>query len=161
MVTWAYNLNAQSNNDIYIIGTSVTASGSDRGIKDGFRKYVPTKRPTDFMYIIGSISNDYYVWLDHASLNNVSESKEIMQVVSLPLSQLSSFNVIDIDEFIRTKTRAQVWAWMMANDGKKIWVIDRNDFYKSSPSLPANDRMKLIETRVWLDNIPDNVLNPL
>jgi hypothetical protein len=41
-------------------------------------------------------------------------------------------------------TKAQAEAWKEANRDKKVWIIDRNDFY----STIGIARMKLIETRI-------------
>jgi len=68
-------------------------------------------------------------------------------------------STVYIDDFITTKTRAQAWTWMIENRDKPIWIIDRNDFYKSSSACTSCDRMKLIQTEIWLGNIPDEVLN--
>ena len=80
---------------------------------------------------------------------------DTMTIVDMPITQLDSLNTIDVAQFIATKTKVQAHEWAKANWGKRVWIIDRNDFYKSSPSLPANDRMKLIEARVSIANLPD------
>ena len=155
-MTLIYNINGQTRLDIYVIGTSTAGSGSDVEIYDGFRKCIYEKssyvRADPMTFTIGSIVKDYSIELNHT--NYLKHTPAKIQIIDLPISELSKFDVIDINEFIRTKTRDEVWEWTLENRFKKIWVIDRNDFYKSDPSLPANDRMKLIETEITMGSLP-------
>lgn len=43
----------------------------------------------------------------------------------------------------------------------KIYVIDTNKFYKSNPALEEPDMMKVIEVRIWAEDIPDHILNTM
>lgn len=156
-----YSQNYRSE-DIYMIGTSSTIPASHRGIFNGFGKYIGEKRSYikagALSFSLGSVSKDYEMFLLHINYANSTKTDKV--ILDRPISDLNNFTVIDIDHFISTKSRSQVWQWMIDNKDKRVWVIDRNDFYKSSPSLGSNDKMKLIQTEIWLDNIPDNVLNP-
>lgn len=153
--------------NIYLIGTSISG---DNNPANGFLRITSELESIDktpsISFILRSSEKDFDMWLSHYNYN-LDQLKQIrpisledsMIIKDMPLSELKSLDVIDVNEFLRTKTRNEIWRWMMTNDDKRIWVIDRNDFYKSSSSLPANDRMKLIETRVWLGNIPESILN--
>lgn len=154
--------------DIYLIGTSISG---DNNPANGFLKITSKLESIDktpsISFILRSSEKNFDMWLSHYNYN-LDQLKKIrpisledsMIIKDMPLSELKNLDVIDVNEFLRTKTRDEIWHWMITNDDTRIWVIDRNDFYKSSTSQPENDRMKLIETRVWLGNIPEKVLNP-
>lgn len=154
--------------DIYLIGTSISG---DNNPANGFLRITSELESIDktpsISFILRSSEKDFDMWLSHYNYNldQLKKNRPIsledsMIIKDMPLSELKNLDVIDVNEFLRTKTRDEIWRWMMTNDDKRIWVIDRNDFYKSSTSQPVNDRMKVIETRVWLGNIPEKVLNP-
>lgn len=157
-----FGINAQTSNDIYLIGTSLSIPESHTGIFNGFGKYVGKKesytKTEVISFSIGSISKKYEMFLFH--MNYVDSKEPDKVILDRPISDINNYSVIDIDNFIASKSRAQVWQWMIDNRDKKVWIIDRNDYYKSSPSLLSKDRMKLIQVEIWLDNIPDNFLNP-
>lgn len=161
-IQFVNNVYAQSLSDIYMIGTSSTIPSSYRGIFDGFGKYVNPQTPytkgSGISFSLGKVSKDYEMILHH--VNYLKSTKPDKVIADLPISALKNLRIIDIDDFIATKSREQVWAWMIKNSDKRVWVIDRNDFYKSSPSCIICDRMMLVETEIWLGNVPDEVLNP-
>jgi tRNA splicing ligase len=72
-------------------------------------------------------------------------SDENMKIVDVPLSELDTLHAIDLNRLVETQTKNQVKEWVETNGSKRIWIIDRNDFYKSLPMLPEADRMKLTE----------------
>lgn len=153
---------AQSTTDIFLIGTSSSIPGTYKGIFNGFGKYSETKKNYTkvggITYSIGSIAKEYEVFLLHVNYTNSKKPDKV--IVDRPLSDLKYYAIIDIETFIATKSRSQIWKWMIDNKDKKVWIIDRNDFYKSSADLKSVDRMKMIQTEIWIDNIPDHVLNP-
>ena len=156
------NAYAQSLSDIYMIGTSSTIPSSYRGIFEGFGKYVNPQTPhtkgCGISFSLGNVSENYEMILHH--VNYYQSTKPDKVIADRHISELKNVRIIDIDDFIATKSREQVWAWMIKNSDNRVWVIDRNDFYKSSPACITCDRMKLVETEIWLGNIPDEVLNP-
>lgn len=145
-------LYGQTSSDIYLIGTSTRNSFR----VTGFDRYTGTARSGDLTpsisFTICSVENEYDILIFHYNYVN-----HFRAIVDLPISQLSNFNTIDVAQFIATKTKAQAEEWVLANYTKKVWVIDRNDFYKSVPSLPSNDRMKLIEAQISIDGIVNDV----
>lgn len=148
----AANLHGQTSEDIYVIGTSFSHSGY--GWITGFNRL--TGKMSDsyitppITFIITSAEKDFYIDINHY---NRSGSPRV--ILDLPISQLDSFDAIDVAEFIATKTKEQAKEWTYSGFYKTVWIIDRNDFYKSSPSLSAPDRMKLIEARISLRNFPE------
>jgi len=159
---------APSPSDIYIIGTSRTSSakftGFDKGSPTIFNHSLHNYAPIYFK--IRSIEKDYEIWLQHynyklAALKKIRPTGPDDSCVfyNMPLSKLSSLNAIYVEDFINTHTQAQAWAWMKANQNKRVWVIDRNDFYKSSPAFPSNNMMKLTQVYISLFNLPDAVRN--
>ena len=70
-------------------------------------------------------------------------------------------DIIDIDEFIETKSYEEFYQFMRDNTESRIWIIDRNDFYKSSPKLNAPDKMKAIEVKMLFLMIPESILNQI
>lgn len=145
-----------------MIGTSSTIPSSYRGIFEGFGKYVNPQTPytkgRGISFSLGNESENYEMILHHVNYHQSTKPDKI--IADRHISELKNVRIIDIDDFIATKSREQVWAWMIKNSDKRVWVIDRNDFYKSSPTCITCDRMKLVETEIWLGNIPDEVLNP-
>ena len=150
----AGNLFAQTSEDIYIIGTSVHSpikpvTGLNKGtlsIKSGDRN------PT-ITFTIYSEEKDYYYFVILWHLDYIKAPNDI---VDRPMTFLSGLTVIDVEDFIETHNKRQAQKWMQDayESGKKIWVIDRNDFYKSSPSLTSPDRMKLIPVIIFPESLP-------
>lgn len=152
----------QTSSDIYLIGTSIT----DPGIFTGFEKRTSTTMKSLYarapiFFIIRSLENDYEIRLSHYHYNTSELIKirpvhddDTMQIVTKPISMLSSYNPIDVADFIDTKTKAQAEAWEQENDGKTVWIIDRSHGY-------ADGTMTLIETRFFIlrgDIWPVNVI---
>lgn len=48
---------------------------------------------------------------------------------------------------------------MRGNIHSRIWIIDRNDFYKSSPKKKDPDMMKIIQVQMLFEMIPERILN--
>jgi len=156
-----------SSSDIYIIGTSRTSSEKFTGFG---KSTSPVDSSVDIYapiyFKIRSVEEGYTIWLQHytytiASLQKICPARPEDSCVSynMPLSKLSSLHAIYVDDFINTHTQDQAWAWVNANYNKRVWVIDRNDFYKSSPFLPANNMMKLTQISTMLFTLPNDVLN--
>lgn len=78
-----------------------------------------------------------------------------MQTLNICIDKLSDLGqVIEIDEFISSKSQAEVLDWTLGNIKKKIWVIDRRDFYKSDPKLSEPDMIKVVQCEIWMQDLP-------
>jgi hypothetical protein len=142
----AGHLCGQTDSDIYLIGTTWNQSVSRNMSNETYNN-----TPVGFEKITSNINYmSFELWsrkensaliLEHPYDNN-------LRIVDIPLSQLDNLHAIDLDRFIMTKTKEQLMEWGEVNKSKTVWMIDRNDFYKSSPSFLENDRMKLIEVIV-------------
>ena len=151
--------------DIFIIGTSIIEPPNKiTGLyrSDPNRSFDPILyKRAPIHFIISSLEKNYEIWLQHFSyhLSELAKRRptgpsDSMVFCLMSLSELSSLNTIDVDQFISSHNREQAHAWARANYRKRVWVIDRNDFYKSSSSLPENDMMKLTEVGISLFNLP-------
>jgi len=146
----AGRLYGQSTGDIYLIGTSITAPGN----LTGFERYNDTDKSPLYLrspifFIIRSLENSYEIEFSHFCFNPSElmkirpvQSDDIMQIVTVSESLLSSYNPIDVADFLATKTKAQAEAWREENQDKKVWIIDRSHGY-------GNGTMTLIETRIF------------
>lgn len=149
MVTMSLNVYGQMTSDVYIIGTSAPISDENH---TGFSKWTSKKldaydRGLSMTFTIESAEKGYFVNLNH--YNRKSSPK---QIVKMERHMLASLNVIDADEFVKTHTKEQAYDWMRAHVGKRIWVIDRNDFFVSSTT--GKEMMQLIETTVNAEQLP-------
>lgn len=160
------NVNAQVSSDIIFIGTSFEIPGTNKGILDGFGKFTPpqykyTKENTT-MYYFGSSSKDYKLILNHVNYKN--QTKPDLVILDVYIHQMNSFNttIIDIDEFIASKNREEIYRWALERweNKDRIWIIDRRDFYKSNPKLKEPDMMKIVQCEIWIQDIPEDILNP-
>lgn len=144
------SLYGQTREDIYIIGTSVP--GNTYGPPTGF--YRSTGQADDFYNTPPITFSIYFKQSYNIDINHYNTTREPKFTLELPLSQLENFTVIDVAQFLTTKTKEQALEWAKTNyvNKKRIWIIDRNDFYKSSPSLSEPDRMKLIEGSISVTN---------
>lgn len=152
-------LRAQTISDIYIVGTSIV----NPQLVPGFNRANMTKKSGDrnptIVFEFFSQEKDYT--LDFWHLDYIESPNDI---VDLPMSRLTDFQLIEVDDFIKTHDKKEALKWFVwafdetsyDNEGKRrIWIIDRNDFYKSSPSLTAPDRMKLIPVIIFPESLPE------
>ena len=93
----------------------------------------------------------------------------------MPIAQLENLNnVVPATDLLNFEDVDSAYKWMtevfstsvkeiaLYNEVRtKIYVIDTNKFYKSDPALEEPDMMKVVEVRVWPEDIPDHILNPL
>ena len=96
-------------------------------------------------------------------------------VLDMPIAQLENLeNVVPATDLLNFEDADSAYKWMtevfstsvkeiaLYNEVRtKIYVIDTNKFYKSDPALEEPDMMKVVEVRVWPEDIPDHILNPL
>lgn len=155
------SVSGQNPSDVYLIGTSITPP---KDKVTGFIKVIGELGKYDktppITFFIESIDINSGAMLQHFNYDtNLRPHKPQMLIKDLPLSQLDNLTVIDVDEFLKTKSREDYWLWMVANYKKVVWIIDRNDFYKSDLSLSQPDRMKLTQTRIWVEVIPEEFLS--
>lgn len=76
---------------------------------------------------------------------------DTMETLIRPKSELASYtNVVDVNQLIATKTQAEMWAWANSLARKKIYIIDRNDFFTEN----GVEKMKLIEVGLDFTNEP-------
>ena len=82
-------------------------------------------------------------------------------VIDLPISALEILgsSVVEAAELLKFSTSDDAYNWMLDKKRtcSKIYIIDRCDFYKSSESLSAPDRMKAVEVWIWYNDIPSHL----
>ena len=96
-------------------------------------------------------------------------------VLDMPIAELDNLkNVAPATELLNFENADSAYRWMVEvfsahlkelveyNEVRsKIFIIDTNKFYKSNPELEEPDMMKVVEVRVWPEDIPDHILNTL
>lgn len=141
---------------LYIVGDfSVTSDmGEDR---DGLWRH-GLRMDDDFF--ITNTAVDYTLKFYHEpgrGFNHV--------VVDLPISALEILgsSVVEAAELLKFTTSDDAYNWMLDKKRtcSKIYIIDRCDFYNSSESLSAPDRMKAVEVWIWYNDIPQHMHNVL
>lgn len=146
------SLFGQSPSDLYFIGTP---------------KYNPEtyETPAGFTKlgahsVTGQIVNVavFFAWSraqDYSLAMLPIRDGENPRTLDLPISELKRLQLIDIEQLVSVKTKEQAQDWFQKNHrNPKVWVIDRSEFYKSSPSLQENDRMILREVRLHPKLLP-------
>ncbi len=132
----------QSKNDLFFIGTADTSNEQTHFNKDILEWSDSSDvTPTIFYSISYCVENFEIMFM------SVDRQDLRREIVDWPISMLDSIESIDVEQFVATHTKAQASDWYRKNkhfNGRAIWIIDRNDFYKSSPSLTEPDRMRLI-----------------
>ena len=82
-------------------------------------------------------------------------------VIDLPISalELLSSSVVEAVDLLKFGTSDDAYRWMLYHKqrGSKIYIIDRCDYYKSSETLSAPDRMKAVEVWIWYNDIPSHL----
>lgn len=155
----AYCSNAQNPSDIIFIGTSNDMPSTIQGNLDGFYKLVPQQqkwtKDNSFSYYLGFGNKNFNLKFRHVNYKEEYSQKADLQIVDMPTNQLSDLGqVIDINEFIATKSQKEVLDWALNNLNNKIWVIDRRDFYKSTSELSDPDMMKVVQCEIWIQDLP-------
>ena len=140
---------------LYILGDfSVT---SDKGVgRDGLWRY----DLLEDTFFITNASVGYTLKFYHEPERGFNHV-----VVDLPISALEILgsSVVDAAELLKFTTSDDAYNWMLDKKRtcSKIYIIDRCDFYKSSESLSAPDRMKAVEVWIWYNDIPSHLHNVL
>ncbi len=115
---------------------------------------------------------NYTITLSHYSYPNKPTDPVVLD---MPIAELENLNnVVPATDLLNFEDADSAYKWMVElfstsvkeialyNEVRtKIYVIDTNRFYKSDPALEEPDMMKVVEVRVWSDDIPDHILNPL
>lgn len=155
---------AQASSDIIFIGTSVMIPESHTGIFDGFGKSYTHKKAyhsTDpIIFSFGSTAKNFNIKFFQFNYND-RPNRLPLQTIDWDIQQLEYMDVIDIDDFIATKSYEEFYLFMRDNINSIIWIIDRNDFYKSSPKMKDPDKMKVIQVKMLFQMIPEKILNQI
>ncbi len=155
----AFVLNAQQSFEVVFIGTSKDMPDTIQGYLDGFYKLVPRQhkltKDNSFTYYLGFNDKNFTLKLRHVNYKEEYSKQADLQTLNICIDKLSDLGqVIEIDEFISSKSQAEVLDWALGNIKKKIWVIDRRDFYKSDPKLSEPDMMKVVQCEIWMQDLP-------
>ncbi len=146
------SLFGQSPSDLYFIGTPKYNPETYETLA-GFTKFGIHSSTGEILNI-----SAFSAWsrAQNYSLAMLSvRNGENPKTVDLPISELDRLQPIDIEQFVSVKTKEQAQDWFQKNHrNPKVWVIDRSEFYKSSPSLQENDRMILREVRLHPKLLP-------
>ncbi len=156
------NIDAQTQSEIIFIGTSVMIPESHTGIFDGFGKSYTHKKAyhstNPIIFSFGSTAKNFNIKFFQFNYND-RPNRQPLQTIDYDIQQLKYINVIDIDDFIATKSYEEFYQFMRDNIHSRIWIIDRNDFYKSSPKKKDPDMMKIIQVKMLFEMIPERILN--
>lgn len=124
------------------------------------------------MFFASNRAKNYTIILNHFSYLNKPTDPVVLD---MPIAQLENLeNVAPATDLLNFEDADSAYKWMVElfsvsvkeialyNEVRtKIYVIDTNRFYKSDPALEEPDMMKVVEVRVWPEDIPDHILNPL
>lgn len=148
----------QFNSEVYILGTSEPNTGFVR-----ISHNAPTSKlhvGAEHFFEIESKEKGFLVNFLHLNYNlpELIKKRPLLPgdaipfvMLTRPRSELASYaNVVDVDQLIATKTKEEVWAWARLIRNKKIYIIDRNDFFTEN----GVQKMKLIEVCVSITNEP-------
>ena len=150
--------------NIFLVGTTSIIPKGYVGIFDGFGRINVTKKRQDkddpIAFHIGSINAEYEIILYHFNIYNTNIPDlyiEDIRIADLKSEVYPSVEIINIDEFFAGKTKMEVWRWMLYHHLNKtyIWVVDYNSAYKSSEKLSEPDMIKVVQVRIFVDNIPE------
>ena len=161
--------NAQSNSDRYFIGAFNPLSESQSIWKDGLNRI---DNEDIAIFFITNRVLQYRIAFNHFS--HLKKSTDPI-VLDMPIAKLENMdNIVSATELLNFKDADSAYNWMADifpaqiaelnhhNEVRtKIYVIDTNKFYKSNPALEEPDMMKVIEVRIWAEDIPDHILNTM
>lgn len=129
----------QSSSDTYVLGKSIDMKLNCTGflksvdVSDDFYVTAP------ITFSLASKEKGFNIFLFH-----FNTARQPRKIVTMEVSKLGSLNAIDAADFILNKTKEEAIEWAKARIDKRIWVIDKNDFYWEG----AKQYMKLIETTI-------------
>ena len=161
-ITPCFSQTQQEN--IMLVGTTSMIPTGFSGIFDGFIRVDKKKGrfdkddPTSFF--IGNSKAGFEVMLQHFNYYNKERPDlyvEDIRIADLRSEVYPSVEIINIDEFFAGKTKMEVWRWMLYHHLSKtyIWVVDYNSAYKSSEKLSEPDMIKVVQVKIFVDNIPE------
>ena len=140
---------------LYILGDfSVT---SDKGVgRDGLWRY----DLLEDTFFITNTAVGYTMKFYHEPARGFNHI-----VIDLPISALEILgsSVVAATDLLKFNSSDDAYNWMLDKKRtcSKIYIIDRCDFYKSSESLSAPERMKAVEVWIWYNDIPSHLHNVL
>jgi len=136
-------LYAQTSTDPVYLILSANASGEE-GITKYIRKIGRLDRNPSMSYWIESKSRGIYLTFQHFDYNitELAEARKVraidqMGILTKSVSFLKTITPIDLDVLFPSWTKEQALAFRDSLQGKKVYIIDRNDI--------KNDTVKLIE----------------
>lgn len=168
LVSIVFCTNAQDVTTKYFIGAFNQLSESESVWKDGLNRI----DDDGVIILITNKTLQYKIAFNHFSYLNKSNDPVILD---MPIAELENLeNVVSATELLNFENADSAYKWMVEvfsthlkelaeyNEIRsKIFIIDTNKFYKSKPELEEADMMKVVEVRVWPEDIPDHILNPL
>lgn len=140
----------QASSDVYIIGTAapITTQNPVALLKWTSKTLYSNDLGYSMTFIINAPERGYSININHYNRKNKPK-----KIVEMEQSNLSSLDVVKVEDFIAAiANKEQAIAWMRTHVGKRIWVIDRNDFFYHGET----PMMKLIETTVNAEQLPSN-----
>lgn len=169
MIGSVLSANAQSNSDRYFIGAFNHLSESQSIWEDGLNRI---DNEDIAIFFITNRVLQYRIAFNHFS--HLKKSTDPI-VLDMPIAKLENMdNIVSATELLNFKDADSAYNWMADifsaqiaelnhhNEVRtKIYVIDTNKFYKSNPALEEPDMMKVIEVRIWAEDIPDHILNTM
>lgn len=136
---------------VYILGDFSVISHNDTQ-RDGLWRY--GTMPDTFFITNSAVGYTMTFYHEPLKLHNHI-------VIDLPISalELLSSSVVEAVDLLKFSTSDDAYRWMLDHKqrGSKIYIIDRCDYYKSSETLSAPDRMKAVEVWIWYNDIPSHL----
>ena len=164
----AFSVRAQNSSAKYFVGAFRESLGSESIHEEGLSVY----NNESILFFASNRAKNYTIILNHFSYLNKPTDPVVLD---MPIAQLENLeNVAPATDLLNFEDADSAYKWMVElfsvsvkeialyNEVRtKIYVIDTNRFYKSDPALEEPDMMKVVEVRVWPEDIPDHILNPL
>jgi hypothetical protein len=164
----AFSVRAQNSSAKYFVGAFRESLGSESIHEEGLSVY----NNESILFFASNRVKNYTIILNHFSYLNKPTDPVVLD---MPIAQLENLeNVAPATDLLNFEDADSAYKWMVElfsvsvkeialyNEVRtKIYVIDTNRFYKSDPALEEPDMMKVVEVRVWPEDIPDHILNPL
>ncbi len=164
----AFSVRAQNSSAKYFVGAFRESLGSESIHEEGLSVY----NNESILFFASNRAKNYTIILNHFSYLNKPTDPVVLDI---PIAELENLeNVAPATDLLNFEDADSAYKWMVElfsvsvkeialyNEVRtKIYVIDTNKFYKSDPALEEPDMMKVVEVRVWPEDIPDHILNPL
>lgn len=164
----AFSVRAQNSSAKYFVGAFRESLGSESIHEEGLSVY----NNESILFFASNRAKNYTIILNHFSYLNKPTDPVVLD---MPIAELENLeNVAPATDLLNFEDADSAYKWMtevfstsvkeiaLYNEVRtKIYVIDTNRFYKSDPALEEPDMMKVVEVRVWPEDIPDHILNPL